>query len=132
MDWTYVTVTDDNDHVIKLPSMGQALTGTENDLKHVDPRESPQIQILSHILDHIMVIQHNNEQATRFLSMMTSAPLQDGSPDYKVTYMMHKTHSIPGKFTMGFCLLRIRVLFVYNSIFVAQYIDSLYSFFYSL
>ena len=36
---TFVMLTDDREHVIKLPSRGQVPVWTENDLKYIDPRE---------------------------------------------------------------------------------------------
>ena len=49
---------------------------TDNDFKHVDPREHHQIWILSQILDHFMIAQQNKQQVTKSLLMMVSAPLQ--------------------------------------------------------
>ena len=72
MDRSLAKLTDDNDHAIKLPSVGSPLIWTDNDLKCVDPREQHQIQILCHILDHMMVMQQNAEHATRFLPMIAS------------------------------------------------------------
>ena len=78
--------TYDNDHIIRLPSQGLVLIWTDNDLKHVDPREPHQIQFLSHILVNIMVIQQNTEQATGSWLMMGSAPIWDDPPSCKPRY----------------------------------------------
>ena len=32
-------LTDDRDHVITLPSKGQVLVWTDNDLEHIDPKK---------------------------------------------------------------------------------------------
>ena len=46
-------LTDDMEHVIKLPSKGL----TDNDLKHIDQRKLHQILVLSRVLDHFKELQ---------------------------------------------------------------------------
>ena len=57
-------LTDDREHVIKLPSKGQVLSWTDNDLRCIEPIEPHQIQILSRILDQGMAGQQNADTHT--------------------------------------------------------------------
>ena len=51
IDWSSIMLTHDREHVIKLPLKWQETVWTNNDLKHIDPREPYQIQILSRVLE---------------------------------------------------------------------------------
>ena len=53
------------EHIIKLPLKGHISILTNNDLKHIDPTEAYQIQIISRVMDHIMDLEQNTEEATR-------------------------------------------------------------------
>ena len=55
---------DDMKHVIELPSKGQISIWTNNDLKHIYLGEPHQIQILSKVLDYIMVLKQNADGCT--------------------------------------------------------------------
>ena len=50
-----ILITDDMEHVIKMPSEGHISVWTDNDLKYIDPGEPHQIRILSRALGHIWI-----------------------------------------------------------------------------
>ena len=48
----------------KMPSKGQIGIWTDNDLKHIDPREPHKIQILSRVMDDINCLKQKSEEVT--------------------------------------------------------------------
>ena len=74
-DWTGVILTENMEHVIKPPIKGWIAVWTDNNLKHIDPREPYQIQTLSRILDHIMDMKQTTAKATGLEPMIASAPI---------------------------------------------------------
>ena len=61
-------LTDGMEHVIRLLLKEKISVWTGNDVKHIDPRELHQIQILSRVLYHVMQLKQNTNGANRFFS----------------------------------------------------------------
>ena len=55
VDWTGVMLTDDMEHVTKQPSKGPISIWTDDDLKHIDPREPYQIYSICRVQNTLWI-----------------------------------------------------------------------------
>ena len=85
---------NDMEHVIKLCSKGQISVWKGDALKHIDPGETHQIQLLSRFLDHIICLKESTDGNIRLSPMIVSTPLiantsQGNLPEYKLKCIIH-------------------------------------------
>ena len=105
-------LTDNIEHVIKLPSTEQISIRMDNEVKHMDLREPHQILILSMVLDHIMDLKQNTDEDSRLPLMIVSVtPLasssQDNPLEYKPKYIIYNAHSMNMNFSKTLRLMTL-------------------------
>ena len=98
-NWTGVILSDDTEPVILLSSKEYVSVWTDKNLKYIDFWEPHQMWILSQILDHVMDLRQNTDEAIELGTKVASTiPIPDKTKEdnpwaYKSNYIIHIVNS---------------------------------------